>query len=72
MTEQDTLKKVLTHNNLLTESNLGLVQMLMASLEKQKQFDTYIKESFQALDDKENRTIQQEVEYQYLKRILIR
>ena len=70
MNEQETLKTVLNNNNLLTESNLNLSSIVSRLLNKQEKLETYLKESFQALSDKENRTIQQEFQYQYLKKLL--
>ncbi len=70
MSEKETLKTVLNNNSILTESNLNLSLIISKLLKKQEKLDTYTKESFQALDDKENRTIQQEFQYQYLKKLL--
>lgn len=70
MNEQETLKTVLNNNSILTESNLNLSLIISQLLKKQEKLDIYTKESFQALGDKENRTIQQEFQYQYLKKLL--
>lgn len=70
MSEQETLKAILNNNSILTESNLNMSLIVSQLLKKQEKLDTYTKESFQALDDKENRTIQQEFQYQYLKKLL--
>jgi len=71
MNEQEVLKTVLNNNSILTESNLFLSRTIAKLQSKQDKLDTYIKESFQALSDKTDRTIQQEFQYQYLRKLLV-
>jgi len=76
--EKEIIKQLLDNNTILAETTSRLVEVNRESLEmtngellKNKTMMNYIKEEFQALSDKSKRSIQEESQYHFLRKLLL-
>jgi len=76
--EKEIIKQLLDNNTILAETTSRLVEVNRESLEmtkgelsKNKTLMNYIKEEFQALSDKSKRSIQEESQYHFLRKLLL-
>jgi hypothetical protein len=76
--EKEIIKQLLDNNTILAETTSRLVevnreslQMTQGELSKNKTLMNYIKEEFQALSDKSKRSIQEESQYHFLRKLLL-
>jgi hypothetical protein len=76
--EKEAIQQIIKSNDILLETTIRLVevnreslQMTKGELSKNKVLMNYIKEEFQALSDKSKRSIQEESQYLFLRKLLL-
>jgi len=76
--EKEIIQQIIKSNDILVETNSKLVevnretlQITKGELSKNKTLMDYVKDEFQALSDKSKRSIQEESQYQFLRKLLL-
>lgn len=76
--KEEIIKQLLANNTILVETTSKLVeinresfQMAKGEMTKNSNLMNYVKEEFQALSDKSKRSIQEESQYHFLRKLLL-